>query len=85
VILRDIEHGGDLPLLRAVAHEAGIAPATERQCKGIEQDGFARTGLAGQNREARGEFDIEPFDQDDVTDRQTRQHGTKFPSRDPSS
>ena len=85
VIFGDIEHGSDLPLLRAVAHEAGIAAAAERQRKGIEQDGFARTGLAGQNREARCEFDIEPFDQDDVTDRQTRQHGILFPSRDPFS
>jgi hypothetical protein len=46
----------------------------ERQREGIEQDGFARAGLAGQHREATGEFDIESFDQDDVTDRQTRQH-----------
>ena len=51
-----------------------IAAAAERQREGIEQDGFARAGLAGQHREATGEFDIEPFDQDDVTDRQTRQH-----------
>ncbi|MGY3075360.1 hypothetical protein ACVWZZ_001731 [Bradyrhizobium sp. LM6.10] len=85
VIFGDIEHGSDLPLLRAVAHEAGVAAAAERQRKGIEQDGFARTGLAGQNREARCEFDIEPFDQDDVTDRQTREHGILFPSRGPFS
>ncbi|MEY9230287.1 hypothetical protein ABIF78_002610 [Bradyrhizobium japonicum] len=82
VIFGDIEDGGDLPLLRAMAHEAGVAAAAERQRKGIEQDGFARTGLTGQNRKSGGEFDIEPLDQDDVTDRQTRQHGIKFPSRD---
>ena len=52
---------------------AGTAPA-ERQRKGIEQDGFARTGLAGEHGKSAGEFDIESFDQDDVADRQTRQH-----------
>ena len=57
-----------------MADQAGIAAAAERQREGIEQDGFARAGLAGQHRKATGEFDIEPFDQDDVTDRQTRQH-----------
>ena len=58
-------------LLGAMADETRIAPAAERQRECIEQDGFARAGLAGQHREATGEFDIEPFDQDDVTDRQT--------------
>ena len=72
--LGHVEHGGDLALLGAVAHEAGIAAAAERQRKGIEQDGFARAGFAGQHGKAPGEFDIEPLDQDDVADRQTRQH-----------
>ena len=72
--LGHVEAGGDLPLLHAVADEARVAAAAERQREGIEQDGFPRAGLAGQHRKATGEFDIEPFDQDDVTDRQTRQH-----------
>ena len=72
--LGDVESGRHLALLRAMADQARIAAAAERQREGIEQDGFARAGLAGQHREATGEFDIEPFDQDDVTDRQTRQH-----------
>ncbi|MGY4178844.1 hypothetical protein ACVIHH_004135 [Bradyrhizobium sp. USDA 4518] len=83
--LRDVEHGGDLPLFGAVAHQSGIAAAAERQRKSIEQDGFACAGFAGQHREATGKFDIEPFDQDDVTDRQTRQHARTIPSRDLSS
>ena len=72
--LGHVEHRRHLALLGAVAHEAGIAAAAERQREGIEQDGFARAGFAGQHRKATGELDIEPFDQDDVTDRQTRQH-----------
>ena len=72
--LRYVEHRGDLALLDAMTHKAGVAAAAERQRECIEQDGFARAGFAGQHREATGKFDIEPFDQDDVTDRQTRQH-----------
>ena len=85
--LGDIEGRGDLALFGAVANQAGIAAPAERQRKGIEQDGFARAGLAGQHGEATGKLDIEPFDQDDVTDRQTRQHASKFliPNRDLSS
>ncbi len=72
--LGHIERRRDLALLDAVANQARIAAAAERQREGIEQDGFARAGFAGQHREATGKLDIEPFDQDDVTDRQTRQH-----------
>ena len=83
--LRHVEHGGDLALLDAVTDQAGVAAAAERQRECIEQDGFARAGFAGQHRKATGKLDIEPFDQDDVTDRQTRQHARSIPSRDPSS
>ena len=77
--LRHIEHGRDLALLGAMTHQARIAPAAERERKGVEQNGFARAGLAGQNRKTTGKLDIEPFDQDDVTDRQTRQHERIIP------
>ncbi len=77
--LRHVEGGRHLALLRTVADEAGIAAAAKRQRERIEQDGFARTGFTGQDREAFGKFDIEPLDQDDVADRQTRQHGVGIP------
>jgi hypothetical protein len=72
--LRHVEHRGDLALLDAMPHEAGVAAAAERQRECIEENGFAGAGFAGQHREPTGKLDIEPFDQDDVTDRQTRQH-----------
>src|SRR5436305_8062157 len=75
----NIEGRCDLALLDAVAHQPGIAAPAQRQRKGIEQDGFAGAGFAGQHREAPGKLDIEPFDQDDVTDRQTRQHAGSVP------
>ena len=72
MILRHVEHRGDLALLGAVTHEPGVAAAAKRQRESVEEDGFARAGLAGQNCEPTGKLDIEPFDQDDVTDRKTR-------------
>ena len=72
--LRHVEHRRNLPLLGAVTHQARIAATAKRQRKGIEQDGFARAGLTGQDRKPLSEFDIKPFDQHDVADRQTRQH-----------
>ena len=69
---RHVEDGGDLALLGAMADQAGVAARAERQRQGIEQDGFAGAGLAGQHRQARGEVDVQPLDQDDIADRQTR-------------
>ncbi len=83
--LRYIEYRGDLALFDAMTDEAGVAAAAERQRERVEQDGFARAGFAGQHRQPTGKLDIEPFDQDDVTDRQTRQHEKLFPNRDPVS
>ena len=48
-----IEHGGDLALLGALAHQRRVAARAERQREGIEQDRFAGAGLAGQHRQAR--------------------------------
>ena len=83
--LRDIEHRGDLPLFDAVTDKAGVAAAAERKRECVEEDGFAGAGFAGQHRKATGKLDIESFDQDDVTDRKTRQHAKSIPSRDPVS
>src|SRR4051812_7402685 len=77
--LGHVEHRGDLTLFDAVADQAGIAAASERQRKGIEQDGLAGAGFSGQYRKATGKIDIEPFDQDDVTDREAREHVRSSP------
>jgi len=72
--LRHVEGRRHLALLRAVTHQPGIAAPAERQCEGVKQNRFAGAGFAGQYGQALCEFDIEPFDQDDVTDRKTGQH-----------
>ncbi len=76
-----IEHGCHLALFGAVAHQAGIAAATEGQRKGIEKNRFAGAGFTGQHCKTAGKLDIEPFDQDNVTDRQTGQHERSVPNR----
>ena len=78
--LRDIEHRGDLALLGAMPDQARVAAAAERQRECVEKDRLARAGLAGQDRKPAEKLDIEPFDQDDVTDRKTRQHAKSIPS-----
>ena len=62
------------PLRRAVAHQRSVAARAERQRQRIEQDRFAGAGFAGQHRKAGGEIDVQPFDQDDIADRQVREH-----------
>ena len=56
-------------LRRARAH-GGAATAAHRQAQRVQQDGFARAGLAGQHIEAGREFQRGLLDQNDVADRQ---------------
>ena len=66
-------HGG---LVGAVAHQPRIGARAEREAQRVEQNRFARAGLAGQDAEALPEAQGEAFDQDDVPDRQRSQHGS---------
>ena len=73
---RQLEGGGHLALLGAVAHQRDVAARAQRQREGIEQDRLAGAGLAGQHRQAAREIDIEPIDQDDVADREPGEHAS---------
>ena len=77
MVLRDLEGGGDLALLGAVAHQRRLAARAKRQRKGIEQDRFAGAGLAGEHSKAAAEIDVQPVDQDDVADGQAGEHGDR--------
>ena len=57
------------PCVCAGAHERAVAARAERERESVEQDGFARAGLAGEHRQAAAEVEVEPIDQDDVADR----------------
>ena len=48
----------------------GAAAATDGQAQRIQQDGFARPGLARQDIQAGREFQRRLFDQDDVANGQ---------------
>ena len=70
----DLEAGRDLGADRTGADQALIGPVAERQAKGVEQDRLAGPGLPGQDAETAGKAEIQPVDQDDITDRQARKH-----------
>ncbi len=75
MVARQLEGGGHLPLLGAVAHQGGVAARAERQRKGVEQDRLAGAGLAREHGKPVGKIDVEPIDQDDVADRKPGEHG----------
>ena len=79
---RQFEHRGDLALLGALAHQGGVAARAQRQREGVEQDRLAGAGLAGQHGKARREIDVEPVDQNDVSDRESGQHALSFKKRE---
>src|SRR5665647_2091144 len=77
----DLEHGDDLALLHALAHQALVAARAERQREGVEENRLAGAGLAGEHGQALGKIDVEPVDQHDVTDRKSGKHVWPSPSR----
>ena len=70
-----VEYRDHLALFGALAHQRHIAARAERQGKSIEQYRLAGAGLAGERGKTGPEIDVQPFDQDDVADREARQHG----------
>ena len=74
VIVRQVEDGDDLALHLAFAHQRTVAARPERQRESIEQNGLAGAGFAGQHGQPGPELQIEPIDQNDVTDRELCEH-----------
>jgi hypothetical protein len=66
-----LEGRGHLPLLGAAAHQGGVAPGAYGEREGIEQDGLAGAGLAGESRQPGAERQIELVDENDIADRQS--------------
>ncbi len=62
------------PCLRRGARAAITAPAKGKR-KTVKQNGFARTRLARQHGKARLETEVEPFDENDIANRELDQHG----------
>ena len=71
----DLEGDADRRLPLPAAHQSAVRAHAEREPQSVEQDRFSGAGLAGQHAEARPEFEIERFDQHDVADGESGQHG----------
>ena len=74
VIGRHVESRDHLPLLRAMTHQRGVATRTERQRQRIEQDRLAGARFTGQNGKPVAKLDVQPLDQDDISDREVCEH-----------
>jgi hypothetical protein len=70
-----IERCGDLPLFGPLPDKRCVTSRPERERESVEHDRLARTRLARKDGQVRSEVEIEPIDQDDVADREVKQHG----------
>ena len=70
VVPVQVENGRHLTLACTAPHQRGIASASKRKRKGVEQNRFSCAGFPGEHGQALAEFEIEFVDQDDVADRQ---------------
>ncbi len=68
------EFGDHLAAFGVGPHQRVVAPATQRQRQGIEQNGLAGTRLTGQHRQPSIEFDAEPINKNDILNSEIRQH-----------
>ncbi len=72
---RKVEHGGGHGLGGAVTHQAGVAARARGQAQGVEHDGLARAGLAGERGQASAGLKVQRLDQHHIADVQADQHG----------
>jgi hypothetical protein len=67
------EYGGGGTLIGTHPH-TGAAASAHRQAQGIQQNRFARPGLASQHIQAWREFQRRLFDQNNIADGQRCEH-----------
>ncbi len=72
--LGELEGGGDLGALRAVAHHFRAGAAAGQQLQRIDQDGLAGAGFAGEHREPGTQLQLHVVDDGEVADLQMGQH-----------
>jgi hypothetical protein len=61
-------------LLGPRAHQHAVGPTPHQQLDGLDQEGLARAGLAGERREARFQDEVGLGDDPEVADAQFGQH-----------
>ena len=74
-----LEGGPDTGFLRAAAHQLAGGAVAQDRVDGVDQDGLARAGLAGQHIKAGGKFDLGFFDHGNIFDFEVRQHAVSPP------
>ena len=67
--------GGHTALVLAVAHQIGVATCAKGEAQGIKQDRFSGTGFARQNGQAARQLEVKFFDQNDIANGESSQHG----------
>ena len=77
------EHRADKRLVRAGADEFAACPLAQHRAEGIDDNGFARAGLAGQRVEACLEPDVRLLDDGDIFNVEHFQHGATLLCRLP--
>ena len=68
------EGGAEVGTRTTLPHHPRVGTATERQAQRIDQDRLAGAGFTGKHREARAEFKVDRFDDDEVAQSQFGQH-----------
>ncbi|MNR05789.1 hypothetical protein D3C85_1218370 [compost metagenome] len=76
LVVRGGEDGGGDGLLGARTHQPRVAARAQGQTQGVQNNGLAGPGLAGQHGQPLADIQVEGVDEDDVTDRESGQHGT---------
>jgi len=72
----DLEGGADLGAVAAGAHGAAVGAIAQYQAQGVEQDGFAGAGFAGEHGHAGDELQFQVFDQGEIADGEVLEHGS---------
>jgi hypothetical protein len=70
-----LELGGELGALAALPDQARVAAPAHQQLDGVDQQGLAGAGFAGEDGEAAGELERGALDDDQVPDVERPQHG----------
>ena len=71
---RRVEIGTDLRLAGTLAHHPGVATLAKGKRQGVDEDGLARAGFAGQNRKSGRELKFKRFDDDKIANGEKAQH-----------
>ena len=74
VLRREFKAGGDLAALAAMAHHAALGARPQHQGQGIDEDGFAGAGFAGEYREPGAQAQLELVHDGEIANIEMVQH-----------